>query len=580
VRQPTWADTVGLAVKVGSMPRIHCLQPHASYPLHNAAATRQIEHLAAAQLPPHALMQRAGLAVARLACALAPHAQTIWVACGPGNNGGDGFEAAMHLQRWGHRPVVTFYGDEARLPADARAALARAREAGVLLASEPPAQCDLAIDALLGIGAGGSGAQANSITGDGAGKPGRPSANAALATTEQAPATARPLPPRMASWLLHMHQSAGCVLCVDVPSGLHADTGTYADTEYATQLVAGCALFHWSKRIFCVNLLTLKPGVFTAQGKDAAGQVWWDDLGVSALTTTPDAVALAAQTAHQTASPAPSAWLLGADRASLPHRPHASHKGTWGDVAVVGGAPGMLGAALLAGRAAMHAGAGRVFVGLLDGAGMAVDPTQPELMFRHVAAIDMRTSAVVCGCGGGNAVGAVLPQVLSQAQRAVLDADALNAIAQDSALQTLLVARAQRGHATILTPHPLEAARLLQGHLGAKAGEVQANRMQAAQQLAERFQCTVVLKGAGSVVAAPGQVPCINSSGNAQLASGGTGDVLAGMAGAHLAAGHSAFQAACTAVFTHGRVADDWPQRSTLVASGMAEFITNRPLDQ
>jgi ADP-dependent NAD(P)H-hydrate dehydratase / NAD(P)H-hydrate epimerase len=502
------------------MHPLHRLQPHTSYPLHSSAATRHIEQLAAAPLAPHTLMQRAGLAVARLACALAPHAQSIWVACGPGNNGGDGFEAAMHLQRWGHRPVVTFCGDEARLPADARASLARARAAGVVLANEPPAQCDLAIDALLGIGAD---------------------------------TAARPLPLLMTNWLLHMHASAAAVLCVDLPSGLHADTGTYADNPFATQSVASPAIFHWAKHLYCLNLLTLKPGIFTAQGKDAAGQVWWDDLGVpTPLADTPA-----------------SAWLLGADRAALPDRPHASHKGSYGDVAVVGGAPGMLGAALLAARAALHAGAGRVFVGLLGGGSMAVDPQQPELMFRSLAALDMRTSTVVCGCGGGDVVRAALPQVLSQSPRLVLDADALNAIAQDSALQTLLTARSARGHATLLTPHPLEAARLL----GSSTAHVQANRLQAAQQLADKFQCTVVLKGAGSIIAAPGQVPSINSSGNAKLATGGTGDVLAGIAGAHLAAGQSAFQAACTAVYAHGKVADDWPAGRSLVASDIAKFI-------
>ncbi len=549
------------------MPSLHRLQPGTSYPLHSAVATRQIELLAAAPLPPHTLMQRAGLAVARLACALTPHAQTIWVACGPGNNGGDGFEAAMHLQRWGHRPVVTFCGDEARLPPDALASLARARAAGVVLASEPPAQCDLAIDALLGIG-GETGKYVDTGTGS------SPSSAA------QYTASARLLPPLMATWLLHMHASAGAVLCVDLPSGLQADTGIYTDTAFATQFTASPAIFHWAKRLYCLNLLTIKPGVFTAQGKDAAGQVWWDDLGVSKAALPTAALPADALPADGLPMDAPAtvdlatAWLLGADRAALPARAHASHKGSFGDVAVVGGAPGLVGAALLAARAALHTGAGRVFVGLLDGGSMAVDPQQPELMFRPVDQLNLRASTVVCGCGGGNAVRAVLPQVLSQSPRLVLDADALNAIAQDSALHTLLIARAQRSYATILTPHPLEAARLL----ACTTAQIQSNRLQAAQQLADTFQCTVVLKGAGSIVAAPGQPPCINSSGNAKLATGGTGDVLAGMAGAHLAGGHSAFQAACTAVFQHGKVADDWPVQSPLTAGQMAQFIKTTSL--
>ena len=113
--------------------------------LFDIAATRRIEHAAAAILPSHTLMQRAGLAVARLAMALAPHARTIWIACGPGNNGGDGFEAAAQLQHRGFQPVVTFLGDENRLPPDAKASLQRARDAGVIFAPQPPAAHDLAL---------------------------------------------------------------------------------------------------------------------------------------------------------------------------------------------------------------------------------------------------------------------------------------------------------------------------------------------------------------------------------------------------------------------------------------------------
>ena len=111
------------------MPLIR-LRPSTSYALHSIAATRRIEQTAAAQLATHTLMQRAGLAVARLACALAPHAQTIWLACGPGNNGGDGLEAAMHLKLWGRNPVVTWLGDETSCPPDALLSLRRARQAG------------------------------------------------------------------------------------------------------------------------------------------------------------------------------------------------------------------------------------------------------------------------------------------------------------------------------------------------------------------------------------------------------------------------------------------------------------------
>jgi hydroxyethylthiazole kinase-like uncharacterized protein yjeF len=161
--------------------------------------------------------------------------------------------------------------------------------------------------------------------------------------------------------------------------------------------------------------------------------------------------------------------------------------------------------------------------------------------------------------------------VLSTATRLVLDADALNAMAKDGSLQTLLIARSGRGYKTILTPHPLEAARLA----GTTAAAVQADRIAAACHLAERFQCTVVLKGSGTVIAAPGELPAINASGNSMLATAGTGDVLAGMVGAYLAARLSTFEAACGAVFVHGDLADVWLRQrpsEVLTASALADL--------
>jgi ADP-dependent NAD(P)H-hydrate dehydratase / NAD(P)H-hydrate epimerase len=348
---------------------------------------------------------------------------------------------------------------------------------------------------------------------------------------------------------------------------LNADTG-FTINKVALQAINTPAI-RVNYPIFCLSLLALKPGLFTADGKDAAGEVWFDDLGLEP---------------ENGASEPPAAWLLGADRANLPARLHASHKGTFGDVAVVGGAAGMTGAALLASRAALHAGAGRVFVALLDsvadtdhtdhtGQRMTVDTIQPELMFRSLETLPLREQTVVCGCGGGDAVRHVLPQVLSQALRLILDADALNAISMDASLQTLLLARSSRfktsGLATVLTPHPLEAARLL----GITTAQVQADRLAAAQTLADRFGCVIVLKGAGSVIAAPQRVPYINASGNAKLATAGTGDVLAGMVGALFAANGAAFQSACVAVHRHGQAADDWLSPNTLTASELVKLI-------
>ena len=488
-----------------------------SWALHNAAATRRIEAQAAATLPPHTLMQRAGTAVARLALALAPHARTIWVACGPGNNGGDGLEAAAMLASrdetasgatpgaCGRRIVVTWLGDERRMPEDARVSLHKAHAAGVVFEEEPPTNADLVIDALLGIGA------------------------------------RSPLAERAAQWAARMQacraQAGVPVLAVDLPSGLDADTGQ-GQAVQATHTL---------------SLLTLKPGLYTAQGRDAAGTVWLDDLGVDA------------------SSQAPSAILACPPAAGA--RPHASHKGSWGDVAVVGGSPGMVGAALLAADAALHAGAGRVFVGLTGnhGSGMpGVDAVRPELMFRPLDSLDPSHLHVACGCGGGEPVRRELPRLVSRAATLVLDADALNALAHDSTLVSLLRARAARmPHTTVLTPHPLEAARLL----SCTTEQVQSDRLRAAHELAERYGVVAVLKGSGTVIAAPDAVPQINPTGNAHLATGGTGDVLAGMVAARMAGGLQAMDAATSAVYAHGRCADEWPADAALTASALARRI-------
>lgn len=499
------------------MARMLRILPDRPHALHDLAATRALEQAAAAGLPEHTLMQRAGLATAQLALALAPHARKVWIVCGPGNNGGDGLEAALHLHNPTRQVTVTWLGNDTHVPPDARRSLERARSAGVCFADGPATaltERDLCIDALLGIG---------------------------LAPGD----ASRPPPERWRALLRQLRAGPAPLLCVDVPSGLQTDTGAWAE-GFAPRIPPG-ALCH------TLSLLTLKPGLFTAQGRDAAGTVWLDRLGVSPE----DASACA--------------WLAGPPEHSP--RPHASHKGSFGDVAIVGGeglarrGMGMEGAALLAATAALHAGAGRVLVALLDGGALHAANSTPELMQRHFEALELGQLTVVCGCGGGEAVIEVLPPVLAQAARLVLDADALNAIARDAKLQTALAQRAARGLPTILTPHPLEAARLL----GCSAASVQADRLTAAHTLAQRFGCVCVLKGSGSIVAPPGEAPSfINPTGNARLATAGTGDVLAGMVGTRLAAGDAPLAAARHAVFVHGRLADGWPSGTSLVASALA----------
>lgn len=457
--------------------------PETGWPLHDAAASRAAEAAALADTPPHALMRRAGFGVARLALALAPYARTVAVLAGPGNNGGDGLVAARHLQAAGKAVRVVLTGDGAALPADAADALAAAQAAGVPIANaldEDPA--DLIVDALLGLGTRRA-------------PEGRIAAAITWAATRRAP-----------------------ILAVDLPSGLHPDSGQ--------PLGEACV-----RADATLSLLTLKPGLFTGQGRDHAGQVWFDDLGVTAGGET--------------------ARLAGAPAAAV--RRHAQHKGSFGDLAVVGGAPGMAGAAWLAARAALAAGAGRVYCSLLDADAPLLDPARPELMGRTTwwrsPPATLATSTVVAGCGGGQVVREALPALLAHAGRLVLDADALNVLAADLSLQRLLTRRSQP---TVLTPHPLEAARLL----GTTVAAVQADRLEAAQRLAERLGCVVVLKGSGSIVAAPGALPSVNPTGNALLATAGTGDVLAGWLGGLWAAGGDAFDIAVAAVWQHGHAAD------------------------
>ena len=466
----------------------------AAGPLYSVAQTRALETTPIQAPAGDTLMQRAGLALARLTLALAPHAQVVWVACGPGNNGGDGLQAAAHLQQWGKTVLVSLVHDAEASPADAHAAWLAAQAAGVSMGEHPPARYDICVDALFGIGA------------------------------------LRPLQGAYADWVRLMNASPAPTLAVDIPTGLNADTGAVAPVHVQAD--------------HTLSLLTLKPGLWTGGGRDACGEIWLNTLDMS------DAAA-------------PTARLL---RPGVrPLRLHASHKGSYGDVGVVGGAPGMAGAALLAARSALHGGAGRVFVCPLDADHLGLDFGAPELMFRHVEDLDLRHMSVVAGCGGGTAIGPHLASILEQAQQLVLDADALNHMAQSPALQAQLTLRGAAG--SVITPHPLEAARLL----GCTAAQVQHDRLAAARALAQRYQCVVVLKGSGTVIAAPGQTPCINPSGNAKLATAGTGDVLAGLLGANLACGMSAWEAACDAVFLHGQAADDWPG-TVLTASALCQW--------
>lgn len=473
-------------------------KPAVSWPLFTVAQTRAIEALALARIAPHSLIGQAGLALANLTMAYAPHASRFWVASGPGNNGADGLAAAIELKKRGLHVVMTLLATQATTE-ELTYWVGKGVDAGLAFSPEPPEFFDAAIDALFGIGAN------------------------------------RALPVQASTWIRHMNDSHQPVISADVPSGLQADTGFASDGHVRATAT--------------LSFLTLKTGLFTAQGRDACGDIWLDEL-------------------HIPIHGIPEARTIGEPTATI--RMHASHKGTYGDVCVVGGAKGMTGATLLAGNAALQSGAGRVFVCFADVDGPKWSEEHPELMFRPIANAPVDCSVVVAGCGGGIAIAQYLPELLHKAPRLVLDADALNQVATSASLRQQLLTRATE--ATIITPHPLEAARLL----GCKAEQVQQDRVHAARQLAEELQCVVVLKGSGTIVAAPGETPSINLTGNARLASAGTGDVLAGYIGSLWVQGRTAIEAGREACYWHGHSADLWPYGKPLTADRLAQSLTIR----
>ena len=237
----------------------------------------------------------------------------------------------------------------------------------------------------------------------------------------------------------------------------------------------------------------------------------------------------------------------------LSPRPQNSHKGQFGTVAVIGGDTGMIGASLLAGRAALKLGAGCVHVGLLAENAPGVDMQQVELMLHQAnAALHLpKLDVIVIGCGMGTDLAAqkILHDTLKLEVTLILDADALNILAVRPDLRSLLVSRETPG---VITPHPGEAARLL----GISTEEVQADRTGSAQKLAARMNCSVVLKGAGSLCIGNDRKIWLNTTGNPGMSSAGIGDVLSGMIAAFVAQGLNVDNAMLLAVHLHGAAGD------------------------
>ncbi|MEZ5740600.1 MAG: NAD(P)H-hydrate dehydratase [Burkholderiaceae bacterium] len=465
------------------------------------------EHLDAD--PPAPLMARAALAVADAADHLLrqmPGRTRVLAAIGPGNNGADALLCLQTLARRGYRVEAHLLHEGEPGPPEAVAVHRQWLAAGGVVAplqslhrrlGDGPAP--LLIDGLFGIG------------------------------------LSRPLGGSAARFAALTSRLEGPVLAVDVPSGLDPDTGSVVGGPLAAAVHA----------THTVTMIADKPGLWTGQGRLHAGQVSLASLGLPA--SVPDGLRIDRQ------------WV----RARLAHRSPVAHKGTFGTVAIVGGAAGMPGAALLAAAGARASGAGKVATLGPDGA--VFDPGEPQTMAWQAErpsefdALLATTDAIAVGCGLGQGTAArgLLGQALRQAVPLCLDADALNLLAATAAqdrARILMRERADLGRPTVITPHPLEAARLL----GCSARDIEQNRIGQALALATRFACVVLLKGAGSVLAAPDGRWALITSGGPALATGGTGDVLAGLVTGLLAQGHSGWEAAAVAAWIHGDAADRW----------------------
>lgn len=464
-------------------------------PIYSSSQIRRLEERAPGGAG--TLMERAGSAAAEFARSLCGDtARSILVLAGPGNNGGDALEVAAQLKRGFFRVSVVFAGEREKLSGDARAALGKWEAAGGSLLTQIPedARFDLAIDGLFGIG------------------------------------LTRPLAGPHAEGVRALNALGAPVLSLDVPSGINADTGA----------VMGCAV----RATHTVTFIAHKPGLLTLDGPDHCGEIRVETLGLDPPSLL-----------------APQGTLIGAEAlvAAVRRRPKNFHKGQAGSVGVLGGAAGMVGAAVIAGRAALKCGAGRVYLGMLTARPPHLDYSQPELMLRKPAELlaPKLVDVLVAGPGMGKskAAAASLRAALKSPAPLLLDADALNLLAANRAL---LAAAGKRQGATIMTPHPAEAARLL----GEETASIQSDRVTSARLLAQRCDSCVVLKGNGSVVAAPNGRWWINPSGNPGMASAGMGDALSGIVASLVAQGAEPLDALVAGVYLHGAAADE------LVASG------------
>ena len=459
----------------------------------------------------YTLMRRAGEGALRALRSRWPRLQRVCVVTGGGNNGGDGFVLARFARAVGLEVEVCALVPVAALRGDARrAANDYVASGGAVRPFEPAALRDgeVLVDALLGIG------------------PAEPVREPCRGAIEALNASGRP------------------ILALDLPSGLHGDTGQ----------VLGAAV-----RADCtITFVVPKAGLYLGDGPEYAGRVEFDSLEVDVPASEP-----------------PAFECLGPSDISraLPTRGRAAHKGDFGRVLLIGGGPGMPGAPRLAGEAALRCGAGLVTVATEPANVTAVIAGRPELMCIGVRTAQELEAALaaasVVAVGPGLGVGewsrSLCAAALASGKPLVLDADALN----------LLAASGQRvPDGTIITPHPGEAARLL----GVAASDIQADRPAALARLVEQRGGIVVLKGAGTLVGAAGRIPALCTSGNPGMAAPGMGDVLTGAVAGILAQCRDPWLAARAAVQAHALAGDALARGGTgrgLLALELAEQLTH-----
>lgn len=452
---------------------------------------QNLEMRAANQLGADTLMKRAGAAAAELIMKRLEDAgveqRRVTLLVGPGNNGGDALACACELREKGAVVNVVLPGGRRPTSALALAQLERWTQAGGTTYDDP--YMTEKADCVVD-GLFGTGL-AKPITGD------------------------------YLDAVLWFNERQALKVSLDIPSGLNPVTGHW------TGSYPGCSAD------VTITFLCVKSGLYMCEGADAAGEIVLNELDVSV--------------------PLSPLSVIGTDEFPRVLRPRVknSHKGDYGIVAVIGGTDGMLGASILAARAALISGAGRVTLECRAEHAPHVDMVYPEIMFATKPVNLEDFDAIVLGCGLGTSAEAKarVIEALNCQKPLILDADALNIIAADIKLQDMVLARRAP---TVLTPHPGEAARLLRRDT---AG-VTADRVAACRELAVQTGAIVVLKGAGTVISMRSSRTWINPTGSPMLATGGSGDVLAGMIGAMFAQGYDMVESVLAAVYFHGLSAE------------------------